>query len=115
MATASSSANTECTESSANTETEQRSGDDSQTGGSAGRLWEQEDQGEERHRMAEDSSADGSPHLTTEEEAATKKFLENVNKWRSARQLEEVNIKLFSPFFNFGDWTSNFIDIINRG
>lgn len=29
-------------------------------------------------------------HLSTEEEAATKKFLENVNKWRSARQLEEL-------------------------
>ena len=36
----------------------------------------------------------GSPELqlSGEEEAATKKFLENVNKWRSARQLEEVNI-----------------------
>ena len=29
--------------------------------------------------------------LTSEEEAATKKFLENVNKWRAARKLEEVN------------------------
>ena len=28
--------------------------------------------------------------LTSEEEDATKKFLENVNKWRSARELEEV-------------------------
>ena len=28
-------------------------------------------------------------NLTSEEEEATKKFLENVNKWRSARQLEE--------------------------
>ena len=29
-------------------------------------------------------------NLTSEEEEATKKFLENVNKWRSARELEEV-------------------------
>ena len=44
--------------------------------------------------MAEDSVPGGSPELqlSGEEEAATKKFLENVNKWRSARQLEEVNI-----------------------
>ena len=28
--------------------------------------------------------------LSAEEEAATKKFLENVNKWRAARKLEEV-------------------------
>ena len=41
--------------------------------------------------MAEDGRQDVSPHLTAEEEAATKKFLENVNKWRSARQLEEVS------------------------
>ena len=31
-------------------------------------------------------------NLTSEEEEATKKFLENVNKWRSARELEEVVI-----------------------
>ena len=44
--------------------------------------------------MAEDSVPGGSPELllSGEEEAATKKFLENVNKWRSARELEEVNI-----------------------
>jgi len=29
-------------------------------------------------------------NLTSEEEEATKKFLENVNKWRSARELEEL-------------------------
>ena len=92
MATASSSANTECTESSADTETEQSSGDLSQTGDTAGRPWEQEGDTQERERMADDPSPDGSPHLTTEEEAATKKFLENVNKWRSARQLEEVRV-----------------------
>ena len=28
--------------------------------------------------------------LSAEEEAATRKFLENVNKWRTARQLGEV-------------------------
>ena len=56
--------------------------------------------------MAEDSVPGGSPELllSGEEEAATKKFLENVNKWRSARQLEEVINKTFLPsFFNFGD------------
>ena len=57
-------------------------------------------------RMAEDSVSGDGPelHLSTEEEAATKKFLENVNKWRSARQLEEVINKTFLPsFFHFGD------------
>ena len=34
----------------------------------------------------------GSPthKLTAEEEAATKKFLENVNKWRTANNMKEV-------------------------
>ena len=32
--------------------------------------------------------------LSAEEEAATKKFLENVNKWRAARKLEEVRINV---------------------
>ena len=47
--------------------------------------------------MAEDAVPGTSPelNLSTEEEAASKKFLENVNKWRSARQLEAVNIKTF--------------------
>jgi len=40
--------------------------------------------------MGDDMRPDDSPHLTTEEEEATKKFLENVNKWRSARELEEL-------------------------
>jgi len=33
---------------------------------------------------------DQEAELTTEEEAATRKFLENVNKWRAARKLEEL-------------------------
>ena len=50
--------------------------------------------------MAEDAVPRLSPelNLSTEEETATKKFLENVNKWRSARQLEEVNIETFLKF-----------------
>ena len=60
--------------------------------------------------MAEDAVPRATPelNLSTEEEAATKKFLENVNKWRSARQLEEVNIETFTIFRTFWrlDWMS---------
>ena len=51
--------------------------------------------------MAEDSIPGGSlnlsprmaesvPELNLEEQEATKKFLENVNKWRSAQNLQEL-------------------------
>lgn len=33
----------------------------------------------------------GSDSLTGEEEAATEKFLENVNKWRAARELKQLS------------------------
>ena len=33
----------------------------------------------------------GGPELTMEDEIATTIFLENVNKWRAARELTEVN------------------------
>ena len=33
----------------------------------------------------------GAADLSAEEEAATRRFLENVNKWREARQMEEVS------------------------
>ena len=33
----------------------------------------------------------GAAELSAEEEAATAKFLENVNKWREARQMGEVS------------------------
>ena len=33
----------------------------------------------------------GAADLSTEEEAATRRFLENVNKWREARQMGEVS------------------------
>ena len=40
----------------------------------------------------EGADAKGAPthKLTAEEEAATKKFLENVNKWRTANNMKEV-------------------------
>ena len=50
--------------------------------------------------MAEDSvtgaspelnlSTESVPELNLEEQEATKKFLENVNKWRSAQNLQEL-------------------------
>ena len=84
MATTSRSANTQWTESRVNTDNGQTPAD-----GSGGQC----DLGERsRERMADDLRPEDSPHLTTEEEAATKKFLENVNKWRSARELEEVSL-----------------------
>ena len=53
--------------------------------------------------MAEDAVPGTTPelNLSTEEQEATSKFLENVNKWRSARQLEEVNIKTVRLFPQF--------------
>lgn len=38
--------------------------------------------------------------LTSEEEAATKKFLENVNNWRSAQKHEAVSFSFFSDFIH---------------
>ena len=35
----------------------------------------------------------GAAELSAEEEAATAKFLENVNKWREARQMGEVSLE----------------------
>ena len=37
------------------------------------------------------SPGPGAADLSAEEEAATRKFIENVNKWREARQMEEVS------------------------
>ena len=53
--------------------------------------------------MAEDAVPGTTPelNLSNEEQEATSKFLENVNKWRSARQLEEVNIKTVRLFPQF--------------
>ena len=62
-------------------------------------------------RMAEDSVPGGSlnlsprmaesvPELNLEEQEATNKFLANVNKWRSARELEEVSLKALT----LSDW-----------
>ena len=36
----------------------------------------------------------GEAELSAEEEAATRRFLENVNKWREARQMGEVSHSL---------------------
>ena len=84
MATASRSANIDWTPSTVLTDSGQSPGDGSEDRCEEGERW--------RERMAEDGRQDVSPNLTAEEEAATKKFLENVNKWRSARQLEEVSL-----------------------
>ena len=90
MATASTSANTECTESCGGTDSGLSSGDVTKTGELAVLPHSEGDSMADQVRP----DASPSPHLTMEEEAATKKFLENVNKWRSARQLEEVNIHI---------------------
>ena len=42
----------------------------------------------------------GAAELSAEEEAATAKFLENVNKWREARQMGEVSHGVM--YFMFG-------------
>ena len=84
MATTSRSANTECRESCQSSEGRQRPADGT---GHTDHLARGESE-----RMAEDLRPAGGPHLTGEEEEATRKFLENVNKWRSARQLEEVRV-----------------------
>ena len=50
--------------------------------------------------MTNSRPPDQDADLTLEEENATRKFLENVNKWRAARKLEEVFEKVF-----IGHWS----------
>ena len=52
-----------------------------------------EKNGDTDHSDDQDNSASGAV-LTSEEETATKKFLENVNKWRTAQQLEAVSVSM---------------------